>query len=62
MRGSKRSNCADEKIILDADEVDCAAIHSGEHVHVKFPEGWGHFNYILQCQVYIQVPISRLQA
>jgi hypothetical protein len=46
--GSKRSNCANEKIILDADQVDCAAVHSGKHVYVKFPEGWGHFNYILQ--------------
>jgi hypothetical protein len=29
---------------------------------MQFPEGWCHLNYIFQCQVYIQVPISRLQA
>lgn len=48
MRRSEGSHCADEKIILDADQIDCAAVHSGEHVHVKFPESWSHFDYILQ--------------
>lgn len=62
MCGSKRSNCADKQVILDADEVDSAAVHRGEHIHMKFPEGWCHLNHIFQCQIYIQGPISRLQA